>query len=872
MSGMASGSGAFLAKRLPGCQNLRAIRRQSSMAHSIPLRGVRVHNLRGIDVDIPLRKLTVITGISGAGKSSLAFDTLYAEAQRRYLQSFSAYTRQFLERFDTPDADFIGDLSPAVAVSQRSLSQSPRATVGTVTEIFDYLRLLLARFGSVHCLKCHREVHAHSVADVLSVLEKLPDGTKVSIAFPLQLEADENLSTRLDSLKEEGFVRVQIGDTIHRLDEKGTRTVLEQKRSASPFVLVDRVETGKTAPERLHDSLETAFNRGAGRLALLGDGPTQLFDRRLLCPHCEILYPTPEPGLLHFNDPRGACPVCQGTGLTPKTRQICAACQGTRLSEQTNYLLWNGRSLSQLCQLTLGQLDALFTFRGAVGSPALEAKQASRLHHEQNPLVGSIRSRLGYLLAVELGYLTLHRSAVSLSTGEARRVRLTTALGSNLVNALYVFDEPTAGLHPSDTGKLLAQLLRLRSAGNTLVVVEHDAEIIAAADHVIDLGPGAGEEGGQVLFQGIPPLTRGARTREARSLRKPRPLAHGHIRLSGARCHNLQNLTVDFPLGVLCVVTGVSGAGKNSLVLHSLYAALASRRKIKDQPEAQTRSSSAEPETQLTADGAGQINEVVLMDQDPLARTARSNPATFLKVFDDIRKVFAATIDARIHNFTPGHFSFNHAGGRCETCAGQGSLTVDMQFLADVTMTCPECEGSRFKKEILDVKVRSLSIAEVLNLTAREAFRFFRAHPAIERRLKYLLDVGLDYLRLGQPADTLSGGECQRLKLAGHLASSRKTRCLFLLLEPTVGLHPADVAGLLECFDRLLDTGHSLIVVEHNLDVIGSADYIIDLGPGAGPLGGRVVALGTPEEVAAVAESATGACLRKIMTQSEPEA
>ena len=717
------------------------------MADSIHLRGVRVHNLRGIDVDIPLRKLTVITGVSGAGKSSLAFDTLYAEAQRRYLQSFSAYTRQFLERFDAPDADVIGDLPPAVAISQRSLARGPRATVGTVTEIFDYLRLLLARFGSVHCLKCRREVNAHSIADVLSTLQNLPAGTKLSIGFPIQLEPNEDLAARLDSLKEEGFVRLQIDKAIHRLDEKGTQLFLYSKRAASPFhVLVDRVEAGKTPLERLHDSLETAFNRGGGRLALIGDAQTLLFDRRLLCPHCEILYPTPEPGLLHFNDPRGACPVCQGTGLAHKTRQTCEACQGTRLSEQTNYLLWNGRSLPQLCQLTLTELANVLTDgdigkedkeTGRQGDKEMKSHDNSSQATRSNPVslspclpvsLSAIRSRLGYLAAVELGYLTLQRSAESLSTGEARRVRLTTALGSNLVNALYVFDEPTAGLHPSDTGKLLAQILRLRSAGNTLVVVEHDAEIVAAADHVIELGPGAGEEGGRVLFQGW--RVAGGEWREKTSPpRKRRPLTHGRIRLSGARCHNLQNLTVDFPLGVLCVVTGVSGAGKNSLVQHSLYAALVEKKGRKGEREmgkgVELSPSPPLPFSPSSVEGAGQINEVVLMDQDPLARSARSNPATYLKVFDDIRKVFADTIDARIHNFTPGHFSFNQPGGRCETCAGQGSLSVNMQFLADVTMTCPECEGSRFKKEILNVKVRSLSIAEVLNLTAREAFRFF---------------------------------------------------------------------------------------------------------------------------------------------------
>jgi excinuclease ABC subunit A len=483
-------------------------------------------------------------------------------------------------------------------------------------------------------------------------------------------------------------------------------------------------------------------------------------------------------------------------------------------------------------------------------------------------LLDQIRARLGYLRAVELAYLSLDRGARTLSTGEAQRVRLTTALGSNLVNALYVLDEPTAGLHPRDTTKLLTVLKRLRDSGNTLVLVEHDFEVLLAADHVVDLGPGAGEEGGEVLYQGPPaalPSAEASVTGGYLSGRRFIPVpsrrratSHGTLRLVGARTHNLQDVTVDFPLGVLCVVTGVSGAGKSSLVQHTLYPALC-RRKGKKTPHA-----GGNPEAEIV--GAGQINDVVLMDQSPLTRTARSNPATALKVFDEIREVFADTTEARIRNFGPGHFSFNQPGGRCETCQGQGTLTVDMQFLADVSVTCPECRGTRFKRELLNVKVRNLDIAEVLDLTVREAFRFFRAQPHIEKRLKRLLDVGLDYLRLGQPADTLSGGEGQRLKLAAHLVSSRKPRCLFLLMEPTTGLHPADVARLLDCFDRLLETGHSLIVVEHNLDVIKSADHVIDVGPGAAAEGGRLVGTGTPEEIARLEESHTGQWLRHLFT------
>jgi excinuclease ABC subunit A len=535
---------------------------------------------------------------------------------------------------------------------------------------------------------------------------------------------------------------------------------------------------------------------------------------------------------------------------------VCPACHGSRLNEQALSVRIGGKNLAELSALSLTDLA---TFLASLVLPERH-RSAGRVLLEQ------ITSRLDYLNTVELGYLSLDRSAGTLSTGEAQRVRLTAALGSNLAGALYVFDEPTAGLHPRDTQKLLAALVRLRDAANTLVLVEHDAEALRATDYLVDLGPGAGEEGGQVVYQGppagvtaCPASVTGAFLSGERRIHVPahrRPADHRSLRVVGATAHNLKDITVDFPLGLLCVVTGVSGAGKSTLVADTLYPALC-RLKQKKVP------AGAGADTKVQ--GAGQIGDVVHMDQAPLARTARSNPVIYVKAFDDIRQLFADTAEARARGFGPGDFSFNQPGGRCETCQGQGTLTVDMQFLADVTVTCPDCHGSRYKQALLGVKVRNLSIAEVLNLTVREAFRFFRASAAIERRLKLLLDVGLDYLRLGQPADTLSGGEGQRLKLAGHLAASRKARCLFLLDEPTAGLHPADVVRLLDSFDRLLEAGHSLIVVEHNLDVIKSADYVIDLGPGAAAEGGRVVAAGTPEEVARVEESVTGQWIQKVL-------
>lgn len=825
---------------------------------NITLRGVRVHNLKNVDVDLPLRKLIVFTGVSGAGKSSLAFDTLYAEAQRRYLQSFSAYTRQFLERLDQPDADFIGDLPPAIAVAPRALPRGARATVGTMTEIVDYLRLLYARSGTIVCLQCGQPVQGHQPADIVCRVQAMPAGTRVAVGFPSRPESDMDVAAWASSLREEGFIRVQIGDRVIRLDGPDAHG-LPSVGLENVWVLVDRLEVGRTPLERITDSIETALARGRGRMALLVDGQELVFDQRLLCPRCNIAYPEPEPRLFSFNDPLGACPTCEGTGVASgkgtkaKPASICPTCQGSRLNQQALMARIGGATIAELCARPVAELAEFF----ARLERAPERESAGRL------LTDQIRRRLELLRDVELGYLPLDRAAASLSTGEAQRLRLTTALASNLVNALYIFEEPTAGLHPRDTEKLLGVLQHLRDAGNTLILIEHDPEVIRAADYVVDLGPGAGEEGGEVLYQGSPAglsscegSVTGAYLSGKRSIsipRRRRPLTHGSIRLIGAATNNLQNITVDFPLGVLCAVTGVSGAGKSSLVQHTLYPALCRRLHKK-----------CSEETDAEVHGAGQIGDVVLMDQTPLSRTTRSNPATFLKVFDAIREVFAETAEAKIRNLGVAAFSFNQPGGRCEACAGQGTLTVDMQFLADVILTCPECKGTRYRAEVLQVKVRSLNIAEVLDLTVREAFRFFRAHPAIERRLKLLIDVGLDYLRLGQPLETLSGGECQRLKLAGHLAASRKPRCLFLLIEPTAGLHLADVARLLDCFDRLLATGYSLIIVEHHLDVIKCADHVIDLGPGAAAAGGRIVATATPEELAQSAASATGRWLSRL--------
>lgn len=831
------------------------------MAHAsvTTLRGVRVHNLKNIDVDIPLGRLTVVTGVSGAGKTSLVLDTLHAESQRRFLQGFSVAARQMLDRFVPPDAEKIGDLPPSLAVASLHLGGGTRATVGGWTEITAYLRLLFSRAGVAWCDRCSREVRPQTVREVLEKVAAWPPGRRFSVAFPVRFEPTE-AADRLASLREDGFVRLRLGNQVFRIEDMKPGDLESVPETEFPLVLLDRLETGRLDTRRLTDSLETAFARGGGRLVLAAEEEDLAFDRRRRCTGCGGDFPEPQPRLFDADDPVGACPTCRGLGTLPRREEVCPDCAGRRFNDQARAFRFAGASIDDLLRRTVEDVRSRL---GAAGSS--EADPQVRL------LLDQIDRRLGLLQEAALDYLTLDRTAATLSAGESRRVRLTSALASNLVQALYVLDEPTQGLHAAEIDRVLKMILRLREAGNTVVAVEHHAAVVRAANHVVDLGPGAGEEGGRVLFQGPPgdlaEVTESATgdylfgRRSLTSSRKRRAAGQGHLRLVGARKRNLQDLTVDFPLGLLCVVTGVSGAGKSTLVEDTLYPALLRRKK---------KAPLAHGEADVL--GTGQIGDVVLMDQSPPARSSRSNPATYLKVFDEIRAVFAAVAEAKIRGFDPGAFSFNQPGGRCDACEGQGETSVDMQFLPDVVVTCPICRGARYKKEVLQVKVRSLNIAQVLDLTAREAFRFFRAQPRIERKLKHLLDVGLDYLRLGQRLDTLSGGEAQRLKLAGHLASSRKPRTLFLLIEPASGLHPADVARLLDCFDRLLEAGHSLLLVEHDLDVIAAADHLVDLGPGGGPHGGRLVAVGTPEEVAGNENSATGRALAEYFSKEGREA
>lgn len=956
--------------------NSRAIKKKSAreMPQAIQLESVRVHNLQSISLQIPLQKLVVISGVSGSGKSSLAFDTLFAEGQRRYIECFSPYARQFLDRLQKPDADRIDHIPPAIALKQNSVGGGGKSTVATATEIHDYLRLLFARVGTVVCPGCGRDIQSDTPDETAQIVEQFRSGTKFQICFPVA--ADHHQTTVADVpalLKEEGFVRAVVdGRTIDLRDE----SALLLQQGTERWVIVDRLQAGKTVSQRIVDSLETAFRQGDDRCIVLEatdkcvsadqceittvDGRNWIvhrFNRRLVCEPCGREFDTPEPRLFSFHSPLGACGECHGFGAVPaisferlvpdaskslqdgaiaawttpayrheldelleladdygipvdipfsqlqpehlrlitagvpernfgglhgffrwlerhryklsvrvflnrwRAYESCPACQGARLQPSALAVRVGDLNIDEICRMPIGEtID--FVDRLEQSLPAAAQDLA-------NSVMPELRSRLRYLVYAGLEYLTLDRPVRTLSGGEARRVALTAALGSSLVRTLYVFDEPSAGLHPRDNEKVIAAVKRLCAVGNTVVVVEHDEAFLRAADEIIDIGPGAGRDGGHVVFQG-PPGEIGAAEQSvtgaylsgrcaiaippSKDRRKP---DRGHITLVGARHRNLDDLTVSFPLGLLCVVTGVSGSGKSTLVRDTLYPAIC--RQL-SQP-----CTIAEPGILNDLRGTDLIDEVVLVDSDPVGRTRRSNPVTYLKVFDEIRKVFAETRDARVRNFSATTFSFNAAqGGRCPKCLGIGTIDIDMQFLADVSMTCPECDGRRFRRDVLEVKYRGLTIADVLEMTVREAFTFFRTHRKLLKKLHFLTAVGLDYLPLGQPATTLSGGELQRLKLAVLLSSGSKSRTLFLIDEPTTGLHAADVARLLDCFAGLLSVGHSLIVIEHNLDVIKSADFVIDLGPEAGAAGGQLVASGTPEEVAAVEASITGGYLRSV--------
>ncbi|MBC7852647.1 MAG: excinuclease ABC subunit UvrA, partial [Pirellulaceae bacterium] len=792
-------------------------------AGQIELRGVQVHNLKKVDLDLPHHKLIVFCGVSGSGKTSLALDTLYAEGQRRYIESFSVYTRQFLERLEKPAAERIDGLPAALAVTHDHGARSPRSTIGTTTETADYLRLLYARIGKLHCRNCERLVERDSPESVAEKLAQSPAGTKFQIVFPKKWPQDLPFSAISAPLRESGFVRALLDGVV--IDLSSTQAAEgASRRGAEVLVVVDRLIAGSGPLQRVRDSVETAFTHGDGVCVVLleasgGRQPPDAnattattsdiqpdsirgltpparreFTSSLRCLACNVDYPDPEPRQFSFNSPLGACPKCEGAGILPvdgpsKRKKLtipCDACLGRRLNEHAFAWRIGGKNIAELMEL---RIDGIRPLLQTLSLSAPEQTVAKTILEQ-------VDSRLHFLMVVGLGYLALSRPLNTLSGGEAQRVNLTSALGSSLVNMLYVLDEPSVGLHPGDVDKLVAAVQGLKNRGNTVAVVEHEESLIRAADHIVEIGPGAGENGGMVAFQGTPAemLVPGASLtgeylagrRGVSSLSQRKPITRGRIKLTGARGHNLKNLSLDFPLGVLCLVTGVSGAGKSSLVQDTLYGAICKRKK-KDCDE---------PLPYDDVFGDGQIDDVVLMDQSPIGRSPRSNPVTYIKAFDQIRQVFAETVEARTHNYGPGHFSFNVDGGRCDACEGDGYKQIDMQFLPDVLVKCKVCAGTRYRREILAVTYRGKSIAEVLEMTAREAFSFFRGQPKVQGRLKQLMDVGLDYLRLGQPAPTLSTGEAQRLKLAAYLSEASRSRTLFLLDEPTTGLHFADIVKL----------------------------------------------------------------------------
>ena len=961
---------------------------------SIVVRGARVHNLKSIDFEIPHNTLTVVTGVSGSGKSSLAFDTIYAEGQRRYVESLSAYARQFLERIEKPDADLIEGIAPAVAIRQKNTTRNPRSTVATATEIYDYLRLLFARVGRTYCLQCGAQVKKDTVDDVAATILALPEGTRLNVLFPLQppegrliqpepkrargrkkqpaaaekLDEADLLKATLFELRKKGFNRLLQGGQVFEFSTP--ESLLDINFAEPVWMLMDRIAVSPEVRSRLVDAVETCYRESSEVVfetaPAEGEAPRQFrFAQRFECKHCGIKYEEPEPRLFSFNNPYGACPRCQGFGntidfdldlvvpdksktlgegaiepwtkpkyrplfaelkrnaksagipldvpwgeLTPDQRQVviegdgkfwgvrgffqhlerkkyklhvrvflsryrgystCATCGGARLRPEARHIKIEGKDICQVCSMTVEQAAQFFA--GLQLTPQ-QAEVADKILEE-------LRARLRFLNEVGLEYLTLDRLSSTLSGGEAQRIQLATSLGSRLVGTLYVLDEPSIGLHSRDTTRLIKILHDLRELGNTILVVEHDPEIMRSADHILDLGPGAGEHGGRLVASGtweeirrVPASLTGRylgeelRIQVPQQRRKPGVLK---LELLGARAHNLKSIDVAIPLGMVVAITGVSGSGKSTLVHEVLYHALLAAKK-------QGNGDGAPPGSYSGLRGAQHIDDVILVDQSPIGRTPRSNPVTYIKAFDGIRELFASLPEAQKRGFTAGHFSFNIPGGRCETCQGDGTVTVEMQFLADVELICEECKGARYKPEVLEVRYKGKNIFEALNLTVREALQFFREAPKITDKLRVLEEVGLGYLRLGQSATTLSGGEAQRIKLSAHLQprprdfsprkneeERRRPRRLYIFDEPTTGLHFDDVSKLLAAFRRLIDADGSILVIEHNLEVIKTADWVIDLGPEGGEHGGYVVASGTPEAIARCARSYTGKWLSRIL-------
>ena len=919
-----------------------------SESDSILIKGARVNNLKNIDVEIPRNKLVVITGLSGSGKSSLAFDTLYAEGQRRYVESLSSYARQFLGRMSKPECDYIKGIPPAIAIEQKVNSRNPRSTVGTSTEIYEYLRLLYARVGHTFSPVSGREVKKHTPEDIVNCMLEHPDGTRYTVLAPIVLREGRTLPQQLDTYRQEGFTRLEVNGTVTRIEE------YTPQDGDTVFLLIDRMMASheKDAMSRLTDSAETAMYEGDGACLLRfyqADGSTSLFRFSTKFEADGITFEEPTDQMFSFNSPIGACPVCEGFGrvigidehlvipnralsvydgavvcwrgekmgewremvirgaekagfpiftpyyeLTDEQRRmlwegtryfeginaffkmlqenqykiqyrvmlaryrgktLCPACHGTRLKPEAGYVRVGGKSISELVDLPITELKQFFDH---LKLNAHDAQVAARI-------LAEINSRIRFLLDVGLGYLTLNRLSNSLSGGESQRINLATSLGSSLVGSLYILDEPSIGLHSRDTDKLIRVLRQLQQLGNTVVVVEHDEEIIRAADYIIDIGPKAGRLGGEVVYQGdmkdLKAHTNsytvryllGEETIPVPAQRRP---WNNYIEIKGARENNLKGVDVRFPLNVMTVVTGVSGSGKSTLVRDIFYRAL--KRELDECTE--------RPGEFVSIGGdLRDLRNVEFIDQNPIGKSSRSNPVTYLKAYDDIRKLYADQPQSKQMGYTPGTFSFNSEGGRCEECKGEGTITVEMQFMADLVLECESCHGKRFKPDVLEIRFQGANIYDVLEMTVDQAIEFFTLHKQkkIAKKLQPLQDVGLGYIKLGQSSSTLSGGENQRVKLAYYLSQEKADPTMFIFDEPTTGLHFHDIRKLLEAFDALLRRGHSITIIEHNMDVIKCADYVIDLGPEGGDQGGRIVATGTPEEVAACAASYTGQFLRE---------
>ncbi len=835
------------------------------MSGSIIIKGAREHNLKNLDVEIPRDKLVVITGLSGSGKSSLAFDTIYAEGQRRYVESLSAYARQFLEQMGKPDVDSIEGLSPAISIEQKSTSHNPRSTVGTVTEIYDYLRLLFARIGRPFCHQCGEEISAQTVQQMVDAIRTLPEGSKFQILAPIVRGRKGEYRKELLEMRRAGYVRARIDG---RMVELGEEIALDKQKKHTIEVVVDRLVIkpggpGDALSKRLADSIETALKQAGGLVGVLTeDGKSRLYSEKLACIRCGVSYPEITPRVFSFNSPHGACPACDGIGfaMTPGSLdeedltllEVCPACKGARLKPESLSVKISRKSIADVTQLSVRASAEYFALLKLTEREAFIAQR----------ILKEIRERLGFLVNVGLDYLTLDRAAATLSGGEGQRIRLATQIGSGLVGVLYILDEPSIGLHQRDNRRLLQTLIRLRDLGNTVVVVEHDAETMRAADHILDLGPGAGAHGGQVIAQGTPKEIMAARAsltgqylRGEMTVTLPHRARRpkGFLGVVGAKKHNLKGITARIPLGLLTCVTGVSGSGKSTLVLEVLFHSLSQLLYHKH------------PKIDGCKEliGADALDKVIDIDQSPIGRTPRSNPATYTGLFTFIRDLFARLPESRARGYKPGRYSFNVKGGRCETCEGDGLIKIEMHFLPDIYVTCEVCKGQRYNRETLEVKYRDRSIADVLSMTVDEALEFFEPIPLLKAKLQTLHDVGLHYIRLGQSATTLSGGEAQRVKLSRELSKRATGRTLYILDEPTTGLHFADIQRLLDVLNRLVEAGNTVLVIEHNLDVIRNADWIIDLGPEGGDQGGEIVALGSPRELAKVKRSYTGQVLKE---------